>query len=281
MAGFFKFLTIFKTSLIQEAPERIVSDPVMIEIFREARTYKVPFQMSSILPKGEGSLISKDATLVLDKESHHIAITARTKETNPVYATKICEDETDRIITILSIIFKPEMFGDLIYRGWLLEEGKGIMQAWIKVSERISIDEKLVSDQLIAIKKKQSSDPNILDRFKLMSSFYSKSLMEKPGEGKFIWLWTILEIFPMKNRTNIKPIGELLAAITGQQSQFVKEKLDIGRLYGHRCNLVHNGKLNIDIKEMGEVFTKLENIIYEILRKMSGLPYSGSLDKYL
>ena len=182
MAGFFKFLTIFKTSLIQKAPERIVSDPVMIEIFREARTYKVPFQMSSILPKGEGSLISKDATLVLDKESHHIAITARTKETNPVYATKICEDETDRIITILSIIFKPEMFGDLIYRGWLLEEDKGIMQAWIKVSERISIDEKLVSDQLIAIKKKQSSDPNILDRFKLMSSFYSKSLMEKPGE---------------------------------------------------------------------------------------------------
>ncbi len=105
--------------------------------------------------------------------------------------------------------------------------------------------------------------------------------MEKPGEGKFIWLWTILEIFPLKNRTNIKPISELLAAITGQQSQRVKEKLDIGRLYGHRCNLVHNGKLNIDIKEMGEVFRKLENIIYEILRKMSGLPYSGSLDIYL
>ncbi len=281
MSGFFKFLTIFKTNLIQEAPQKIISDPVKIEFFKEARSYKVPFQLSSVFPKGENGLISKDATLVLNKESHHIALTVRTKETNPYRASKMCEDEIDRIITILSIIYKPEIFSDLIYRGWLLEERKAIMEAWIKVSEKISVHGKPLSDKLMAIKKKQSLDLDILDRFKLMSRFYSKSLALKPNEEKFILLWTILEIFPMKNTINIKPTSEHLATITGRQPEKVKEKLGIGRLYGLRCDLVHNGRLNIDIKEIGEVFSRLENIVLEILRNMSGLPYSRSLDKYL
>ena len=281
MSGFFKFLIIFKTNLIKEAPQKIISDPVKIEFFKEARRYKVPFQLSSVFPKGENGLISKDATLVLNKESHHIALTVRTKETNPYRASKMCEDEIDRIITILSIIYKPEIFSDLIYRGWLLEERKAIMEAWIKVVEKISVHGKPLSDKLMAIKKKQSLDLDLLDRFKLMSRFYSKSLALKPNEEKFILLWTILEIFPMKNTTNIKPTSEHLATITGRQPEKVKEKLGIGRLYGLRCDLVHNGRLNIDIKEIGEVFSRLENIVLEILRNMSGLPYSRSLDKYL
>jgi len=281
LSEFFKFLTIFKTNLIQEAPRKLICDPVKIEIFKEARSYKVPFQLSAVFPKGENHLILRDAPLVLSKECHHIALTARTKETDPMRVRKICEDETDRIITILSIIYEPEIFSELIYRGWLLEEKKPIMEAWIKFAEKISVDGKVLSDKLMVIKKKQSSDADILKRFKLMSQFYSKSLRLKPNEEKFILLWTILEIFPMKDATNIKPISEHLATITGQQPERVKEKLDIGRLYGLRCDLVHNGRLNIGIEEMGEVFSRLENIIFEILRSMSGLSYGRSLDKYL
>ncbi len=281
MSGFFKFLAIFKTNLIQEAPQKIISDPVKIEFFKEARRYKVPFQLSSVFPKGENGLISKDAPLVLNKESHHIALTVRTKETDPIVARKICEDEIDRITTILSIIYKPQIFYDLVYRGWLLEEEKSMMEAWVRVSEKISVQGKPLSDKLTAIKKKQSSDPDMLSRFNLMSRFYCKSLALKPSEEEFILLWTILEIFPMKDTTNIRPISEHLATITGQQPERVKEKLEIGRLYGLRCDLVHDGRLNIDMKKMGELFSRLENIIFEILRSMSGLSYGRSLDEYL
>lgn len=277
----FKFLTVFKTNLIEGTPLKVISDPVKIEMLKGSRTYKVPFQQSSILPKGHKGLISRDARLELDPRSCHIVLTARAEEDNSNNARRICEDASDRIITSLSLIYKPEIFGDLIYRGWLLEEKTGVMEAWIKVSELVTLSEKVLSTELEDIIEKQSRDAEILNRFTLMSRFYSRVLNEKPSEEKFILLWTILEIFPMKNKTNIKPIAEYLALITGQQSETIKEKLNIGRLYGSRCNLVHNGKFDIELKDMGIVFTKFENIVYEILRGMIGLAYSGSLDQFL
>jgi len=281
MKGFYKFITIYKTTLIKDQPQKIISDPITIEIFKGARSYKILHQLSNILPADEDTLASKEATLVLDEKSYHIEFTARTKEENPYLARKICEDEIDRIITILSIIYKPDIFDSLIYHGWLWEVEKGMSDAWIKRSEKIQLNGKLLTAELISIKKNQSKDPDVFERFSLMSRFYSKSLPERPSEEKFLLLWTILEIFPMKATSNIRPISEYLASITGQQPEIVKEKLGIGRLYGHRCSLVHNGKLDIDIKEMGDTFIKLENIVYEVLRGMSGIPYSGSLDKYL
>ena len=277
----FKFLAIFKTSLVKGTPLKVVSDPVKIEMFKGSRTYRVPSQQSSIFPTGRDSLISRDANLELDPHSSHIVITARTEESNPISARKLCEDASDRIITSLSLIYKPEIFSDLIYRGWLLEEKTGIMDAWIKVTEPITLSEKALSSELKDIIEKQSRDADILNRFTLMSSFYSKALCERPSEEKFILLWTMLEIFPMKDTTNIKPIAEHLALITGLKSEDIRAKLDIGRLYGSRCNLVHNGKFDIELKDMGVIFTKLENIVYEILRTMIGLAYSGSLDQFL
>lgn len=279
--GDFKFLTIFKTSLVEGTPLKVISDPVKIEIFKGPRTYRVPYQQSSILPQGHDSLISRDANLVLDPSSYHIVLTARTDEKNPIDSRKLCEDSIDRIITSLSIIYKPEIFGDLIYRGWLLEGKTGVMEAWLKVSEPVALNEYALSSELKDIIEKQSRDADILNRFTLMSRFYLKALIERPSEEKFILLWTILEIFPMKDTTNIWPITEHLARITGLEANDIKVKLDIGRLYGSRCNLVHYGQFDISIKDMGIVFTKLENIVYEILRTMIGLTYSGSLNRFL
>lgn len=160
-------------------------------------------------------------------------------------------------------------------------EKTGIMEAWVKITEPVILEEKALSTELSKIMKKQSEDIETLNRFSLMSRFYSKALSEKPSEEKFILLWTILEIFPMKDTTDIKPISEYLTLVTGKQPDMIKKKLDIGHLYGSRCNLVHHGKFDIELKDMGEVFTRLENIIHEILRHMIGLNYSGSLDKLL
>jgi len=277
----FKFMTVFRTSLVEGTPLKVVSDPVKIEVFKGSRTYRVPFQEWSVLPKARGGLISKDVSLVLDPHSCHIVVTARTEESNPVEARRICEDASDRVITSLSLVYKPEIFSDLIYRGWLLGEKTGVMDAWVKISEPVTLNEKALSAELKDIVQEQSRDAEILNRFTLMSRFYSRTLSQQPSEEKFILLWTILEIFPMKDTTDIKPIAEYLAPITGREPETIKAKLDIGRLYGSRCSLVHNGQFDIELKDMGIVFTKLENIIYEIMRAMTGLAYSGSLDRFL
>jgi hypothetical protein len=88
------------------------------------------------------------------------------------------------------------------------------------------------------------------------------------------------DLTPYSPTSDIRPISKYLADVVGFNPEEVKSKLDIGRLYRTRCDLVHHGQLKMEVKQIGEVFIKLENICREILRKMSGLPYSGTLDIY-
>jgi len=171
------------------------------------------------------------------------------------------------------------VFGRLIYQGWLWEEGEGILEAWYREVPSISIEQSDLDNRVRKIKSNLSGE--IKNRFELMSRFYSKSLLYKPCEEKLVLLWTIFEIFPMKSTTNIRPINELLAKITKKPYEIVCQKMGVGRIYGKRCTLVHNGKLDIPISEKGGFFSKLEKIVDEILMNMIGLDYNNSLDRYL
>lgn len=138
---------------------------------------------------------------------------------------------------------------------------------------------------------------DISARFSLMSKFFSKSLSYSMSEEKFLLLWTILEIYPMKSTSNIKPISECLSIILNLDADDVKEKLGIGKLYGLRSSLVHDGIFRVDMElideqydnendlrfyhHTSEILGKLESIVHEVLRYMCGLSYSGSLDEYI
>ncbi len=276
----FKYLAIFKTPLVQGTPLKVIIDPVKIEMTREARSYRIPVQEFSVLPTGKNGLISHDDELVLQSGITHVILTARTEEKDPILGKRQCEENLDRIIANLSWIYKPEIFSDLIYRGWRLENKAGVMEAWMKLSEPVTVNEKFMEDRLKEINRNQTEDPEMFERIKLMSRFYTKSISISPSEEKYLLLWTILEVYPMKDTTNIKPISEILSIVTGHQVQDVKDKLDIGRLYGTRCKLVHDGVFDIPIQDMGAVFAKLETIIYEIFRYASKLPSAHSLDAY-
>jgi hypothetical protein len=113
-----------------------------------------------------------------------------------------------------------------------------------------------------------------------MARFFSKAVALDPSEEKFLFLWTVLEVFPMKDTTNVGPIGEYLGQMLGRPSAEVKDKLQIGRTFGLRSNLVHNGKLSLTPEELGKLIQRLEDICVEILRSMSGQSYGGLLDQY-
>jgi hypothetical protein len=48
-----------------------------------------------------------------------------------------------------------------------------------------------------------------------------------------------------------------------------------------RSDLVHNGSLGIDDRELGPTIGRLEDICGTILQNLIGLPYGGNLDPYL
>ena len=129
-----------------------------------------------------------------------------------------------------------------------------------------------------------------------MARFLAKSLSYDISEEKFILLWTALEVYPMKNTTNIEPIVLFLSRILQRDITIVKSQLEIGKLYGVRCALVHDGSFNIDTETVNMAYdksadryyehsqsrsvAKLEYIVREIMRNMCGLEYSGSLEPY-
>jgi len=278
--SFYEYIAIFQTTLVKSAPTKVIADHAKIEFFSDARSFKIPFQLASVLPKGSSLPIAKDIILQIPPGHEHILISIRTKESDPYISKKYCEDNLDRTISNLSLLYDPGLFGKEEYRGWLIGESKGIMEAWVQIKEPFDIIENDITTKLKSMNNYQNSDPDLCNRFITMSRFFSKSLLVHPGEEKLLFLWTILEIFPMKNTSNIKPINEFLASHMNIQSDIVKDKLGIGKLYGVRCDLVHDGKLDISMKEMGKVFSKLEKICIEVMRAISGIKYSGALDEY-
>lgn len=280
----FQFLAIFRTYHIQDTNFKITIPSTTIEILKEARTYRVPKQIAHRFPDNTDKTVMRIDTLNINAEFTHIAIVSQTRKTDANKAKEICEDLTDTAIAILSAIFQPEIFDHLIYRGWLIsDDGWGIMEAYIDPSQKINKLPRSPVDVIREIRKARKnliSNKEMQKRFIVMSRFWAKALAFHPCEEKFILLWTILEIFPMKNTSNIKPLVECCAIILDKPQAYTKERLRLGKLYGYRCDLVHNGTFPTGIEQISEIFDKLEKIIFEIFRYMIGLPYSGSLDKY-
>jgi len=276
--SYLKLLTLFETNLINSYPIKIVSDPVVINIFNDTKDYIVTISNLPTQVKGKNHVISKTKKLKL-KKGIYIELIARTKETTPSIAREECEKETAKIVTLLSLLMHNTVFGKLIFQGWLWEDGTGILEAWYREVPSFNIEQSCLDNRVRKTKTNLSGE--IKNRFELISRFYSKSLLYKPCEEKLILLWTIFEIFPMKDTTNIKPINELLAKITKKPYEIICQKIGIGKIYNKRCNLVHDGKLDIPISEKGGLFSKLEGIVDVILMDMIGLEYNGSLDRYL
>lgn len=279
MGGYLNYIAVFQTPLIQAAQKKIVVQPLKIELFKGPRRLQVPIQTSRVLVKGREGAAAHGGVLNLG-DDFFLSLSVRTNLEDPAAAKKYCEERIDRAIANLSVLFDPDLFAHQAYRGWIYEGGRIAMEAWVRAVPPLTVAPGLYAS-LESMVSAQSKDPEMQERYFLMSRFLAKSLLFSPGEEKFLYLWTILEIFPMKDTTDIRPISEFLAKITGHSAPVVKEALGIGRLFGLRSDLVHNGKFGLSSADLGPVICRLEMICLEVLRAMSGLAYSGSLDRFL
>lgn len=282
MSTYYKFTAIFQTSLIKSAPAKVVLDPVKIEFFKGPRSLIVPAQVDFIVPLEQFSTQNipfiPNLKLLLPN-GPYISITVHTKESVPFKAKQFCEDHLDSTIAHMASVYDSALFAQQVFRGQLLEDNEEIMQGMLLVKSPVSISDNLpvaLSDMRAALVK----DQELHARYLLMARFLSKSFLVPPSEEKFLYLWTILEIYPMKDTTNIKPISTYLGNLIGKDPDLIREQLEIGKLFGARSNLVHNGRLNIPAQDFVETLMRLESICLEVLRSMMGLPYSGALDKY-
>ena len=292
------FAAIFKTKFITNELATVVSHPVRISVFKGAKVYQIPKQTAYRFPKEDEQVFAVVESLNLP-EDHYVEIKVRTEIQDVDNARAFCEAEIDRTIAMLVSVYNLHFFDELVYKGWLIKNNWGVLGGWTqRVDEpKIQIDTEEIESSLLKIHRHLHSHDDLFDRFTLMSRFLSKSLSYTNTEEKFLLLWTALEVFPMKDTSNIEAISHCLSKILNMDVARAKEKLEIGKLYGTRCSLVHDGKFTInEISTVSldkpdeerryeyaesDTFARLEYIVREIMRYMCGLPYSGSLDRYL
>lgn len=278
MPQYYRMAAIFSTRIIRGAPFKAIFDPSKIEIVDGPVSYKVPGQFTRVHIIGEGERVISDGDLDLPKGKRFIVITARSKTLEKQFVHDF-QDIINTVITKISIAYQPQIFFEQVYMGPLLGPYKKFYSMFVRPANSITIVKQELEDQLKEMRKHLSRDNDLLNRFTLMSRFYSKSLAFDPGEEKFLMQWTALEIFPMKDTSDIRPLRKLLAGIVGCSVTDISNKLQLGRLYGKRCDLVHHGKLAY--AEYEDTFRKLEAIVHEVMRHMCGQKYSGLLDRYL
>jgi len=182
---------------------------------------------------------------------------------------------------MLSAMYSPGLFSQEVWSGWLSDEKELFGDMWVKLEAPIAIDRARTEAQLRAFQARITSDADLDRRFTLMCKIFSRAIATPPGEERFLWLWTVLEVFPMKDTTNIRPIGEYLSSILGRSTDEIMSKLAVGRLFGARSDFVHDGYLAYDIAALAEALKKLEAIVLSVLRSVVGLPIVGLLDEYL
>jgi hypothetical protein len=61
------------------------------------------------------------------------------------------------------------------------------------------------------------------------------------GENSFLRYWLAIETLAMPNTTNITPANAILAQAYGVSNQKIQQDIELGRLYGLRSDIVHNG----------------------------------------
>ncbi len=119
-------------------------------------------------------------------------------------------------------------------------------------------------------------------RFSLMSTFFYRAWPLDTSEEKFLLLWTILEIYPMEDTPNIKPVRKLLKEIAfkGLSNAEIENRIGIGKLYRLRCDIVHDGYVELETHKLTRSIGTLLDITRATMRHYLGLPYDGELDKY-
>jgi|SRR5579872_2150792 len=277
MPQYFRFMKLYWTNLIQIDYGKVIVDPVRIEVFRGRREYDV-LVGPRVVASGTRSRLLQHQRLPVPEGRTYVELIARTKD--PFGKRQYCEDHIDRVIAQMAAILSPRLFEMEVWSGWLCDPNELFGDSWVLTAPPVKFAPEDLEDRINSFTRAVSADPDVDGRFTLVSKLFARAIATEPGEERFLWLWTVLEVFPMKNTSDIHPISEYLSPLTGRPSAEVKEKLGIGRLFGARSDLVHDGKLSYGRDELGAILNRLEAIDSAVIRSLGGLPYNGELEEF-
>jgi hypothetical protein len=129
----------------------------------------------------------------------------------------------------------------------------------------------LSKKRLVAIynagKQIETKYPKDRQRIELSLHWFEKGLRSTSLDG-FINYWVALETLGMPDTTNIKPLNESLAKAYGISVQDASQKFGIGKIFGLRSRILHNGE-NLPIHQLLSAY--MESLFADILLDHLGI----------
>lgn len=127
-------------------------------------------------------------------------------------------------------------------------------------------------------KRLSSLNQDVQSRIKLGLRWVDSAEHENQSLDEFLKLWFAIETIAMPDTTNIKPLVNRLASIYNIDPAKAQNHFEIGKLFGLRSNIVHNG-LNIGIHE--QLNRYLKAIINDIIMDICNYPTNGTTEQVL
>lgn len=137
-----------------------------------------------------------------------------------------------------------------------------------------------------ALEKLSSLDNSTQNRIRLALRWYQRSfgddrLVRDTVEGQiddFINSWLALETLAMEGTTNITPVKRMLGEIHGLDAQRTGDLFPIGRIYGLRGDILHQGQIH-DLKDGLTRF--MTDVFADLLLHVLDLPSGDNTRRYL
>lgn len=282
MSSHIDFIAIYRTELVAERFRSLVLDPIKIEVVDGPFRVGVPVFVGGARAAGRDSRLTYERELVLPADERFLIISVRTYGEHPSEALAEGERGVDSALAVLGLLYSTDLLSEPIYRGFTLSPNRLLTGGWVRLTAPFSIGRDAVATTMTALGSLKSTNAELARRFILMARFLAKAAAYPPSEERFVMLWTVLEIYPMQDTTDIRPISDELGRILGRAPSDVKSSLGIGRLFGHRSDIIHNGEFRaVASTGIGPEIARLESICRTVMRDALGLPYNGELDDYL
>ena len=273
---YMRYAAVFTTEALWGRRLKAHLQDVTVEVFPGPREYVVqaPSQQT-LIPGPRGVIEPRTVTLSLSPDDWFISLTVRSKKAE----TALCETAIDNAMLQLSAEYRHTIFDRQVLRGWLLDGVEHVYRYPVIWIEQPQFEDEEFSAYLSTQRVDEGLAPDMVDRAALMARFYVRALLMPPCPEWLIAMWTVLEVYPMQCSTNCGRVSTCLASILGLPVRDVSTQLQVGRLYGIRCTLVHDGDYRPD--RVPDSAAKLQAIVDTVVRQVHGLPYRGDLDRFL
>lgn len=184
----------------------------------------------------------------------------------------------------------PNIIAEKIYEGTISEANvmSFAPQGPLRITAQPIIDPLEITAKIAEhINILKQLNQNDRERYQLASRWLRKGFETLNQIDKLIAWWTVLEIYPATGSSDIPRhvcdflVNSLYNHLTPSE---LKTKLKIGRMFGLRSRIIHDGKAYVEDDERDEFsdyLERLQAIATVCLRILAGLDPGNELEKYL